>query len=313
VKVKSIWVMARLVAGLGSGSTILACKKEAAKAPEVLAAEKAAADKAIADKAVADMVAADKAAADKAIADKAVADKAAADRAVADKAVADKAVAEKVAADKAVADKAAADKAAADKAAADQAAADKAAALAIAEEAALPPDLVLAKAETTRLMAQVDLTMAKLDKLVATTGDLEEPSKSALAAIDALDAEAQAVKKRGDQMRDRGAAYFEAWEKQLGAMSTPEVAEIATQRKDELAAKYAEVLTAMQETRAAMDAYWGDMQKIHTALEEGLTSETHNLLGPQVLTAKEKATTLKSRVEATLTKLGQVSLIYTTR
>ena len=32
------------------------------------------------------------------------------------------------------------------------------------------------------------------------------------------------IKKRADAMRDRGAAYFEAWEKQLAAMSTPGVA-----------------------------------------------------------------------------------------
>jgi hypothetical protein len=169
------------------------------------------------------------------------------------------------------------------------------------------------KAEITRMTAQIDLTMAKLDTLASATGDLDKPSESALAAIEALDAEAQILKKRGDQMRDRGAAYFEAWEKQLASMSTPAVEAIATKRKEELAAKYAEVLTSMQETRAAMDAYWSDMTAIRKAIEEGLTPEAQKLLVPQIKAAKEKATTLKSRIDGTFEELGQVSLIYAKR
>ncbi len=220
--------------------------------------------------------------------------------------------AQKAAADKAAADKAAADKAAADKAAADKAAADKAAALQKAEAAALPPDLMEMKSQVTRMTAQVDLTMAKLEKLCAATGDLEEPSGDAIKAIDNLAAEIEALKSRGDQMRDRGAAYFQDWEKQLASISTPEVAAVATKRKDELATKYAEVLSAMQESRAALDAYWSDMKAIRSAIDEGLTPDAQKLLTPQVATAKEKGNTLKSRVEATLEKVNQVSLIYTT-
>jgi uncharacterized protein YdeI (YjbR/CyaY-like superfamily) len=69
----------------------------------------------------------------------------------------------------------------------------------------------------------------------------------------------------------------------------------------------------MQETRAAMDAYWGDMTAIRSAVEADLTPEGQKLLPPQISSAKEKATTLKSRIETTFTKLGQVSTIYTRR
>src|SRR5678815_3529973 len=110
-----------------------------------------------------------------------------------------------------------------------------------------PTDLVAMKAEITRTMAQVDLTMAQLETLAVATGDLDKRSENALDAIKVLDTETQAIKARGDQMRNRGAAYFEAWEKQLATMSTPEVVAVATKRKEELSAKYAEVLTAMQE------------------------------------------------------------------
>jgi hypothetical protein len=216
----------------------------------------------------------------------------------------------KAAADKAAAEKAAVDKAIAEKTAADNAAADKAKALAKAEASAQPTDLVEMKAGITRTVAQLDLTMAKLEALAASTGDLDKPSKDALAAIESLENETKALKSRADEMRDRGAAYFEAWEKQLAAMSTPEVMAIATKRKDELSSKYAEVLSAMQESRAALDAYWAEMKPIRKAIDDGLTPDSHKLLGPAVKSAKEKATTLKSRIDATFEKLNQVSLIY---
>jgi uncharacterized coiled-coil DUF342 family protein len=208
--------------------------------------------------------------------------------------------------DKAAADKAAADKVAAMKAAADKAAADKAA----AQATALPTDLVEAKAEITRATAQMDLTMAKLEALSTATGDLDKPSEEALKAIETLDNEMKTLKSRGEEMRDKGAAYFEKWEKQLSSMTTSEVKDIAAQRKDELAAKYTDVLTSMQESRAALDSYWTDMTAIQKVVDDGLTPEKQKLLVPQVTAAKEKAETLKDRVQATAAKLNDVGLIY---
>jgi predicted nucleic acid-binding Zn-ribbon protein len=250
-------------------------------------------------------------AADNAAAEKAAALKAAESTAAADKAAALKAATEKAAAEKAIAEKAAAEKAVADKVAADKAAAEKATAQAKAEASSLPTDLVETKAEISRTVAQLDVTMAKLEALSASTGDLDKPSEGALEAIKSLETDIQALQKRGDDMRNRGAAYFEDWEKQLKAMSTPEVVAIATKRKDELSAGYAEVLTAMQESRAALDAYWTDMTAIRKAVDDGLTPETQKVLASQVKAANEKATTLKSRVETVSAKLNQVSVLYT--
>ena len=224
-----------------------------------------------------------------------------------------KLAADKAAADKAAGEKAAAEKAVADKEAKDKEAADKAAAKAKAEAAALPTDLVETKAEITRTMAQLDLTMAKLEALSVATGDLDKPSEEALEAVEGFKSETQALQARGEEMRNRGAAYFEAWEQQLAKMSTPEVVDVATKRKSELSAKYAEVLTAMQECRAALDAYWADMKPIRDAVSDGLTSETQKLMVPQLKSAKEKAATLKSRIDTAFAKLNDVSLIYTNR
>jgi len=298
-----IWMLAMC---LGVFPAIVGCKKEEPQRPPITEADKAAGERAAADKALAKKAEEDRAAEAKVAADKVAAAKAAA----AQKEAVDKALAQKTAEDQAAATKAAADREAADKLVADKAAAEAAAAREKAEAASLPADLVVMKSEISQALSQIDLTMAKLEVLSVSTGDLDKPSQDAIAAIDALDVATQSVQKRATDMRDRGAAYFETWEKQLAAMSTPAVAEIASKRKDELAAKYAEVLTSMQESRAAFDPFWADVKSIHETISDGLTPETQKDLATRIKAAKEKATTLKSRVDATSAKLNQVGVIY---
>ncbi len=238
------------------------------------------------------------------------AEKVAAEKAAAEKALSDKAAADKIVADAAAADKAAADKVAADNAAVAKAAAGKAAADENAHAAALPADLVVMKSELSQTLSQIDMTIAKLEVLSVAT-DVKQPSKDVLASIGLLDTLTQAIKKRADDMRDRGAAYFDAWEAQIKSTSTPEVAAIAVKRKNELAAGYADVLTSMQESRAAFDPFWTQMQAIRKTVDDGLTPQGQTDFVAQVKSVKEMAATLKSRVEATSAKLNQVSVIYT--
>lgn len=180
-----------------------------------------------------------------------------------------------------------------------------------AVEEPLPPDLVQIKAELTRAKAQIDMTVAKLDVLMASTGDLEKPSEEAMGAIRALEAETKALKSRGDEMRERGAAYFEAWEKELAAMTTAAVKKIAAERKEELGGKYAELLSTMQEARAAFDPFWADLQGIQASIDDGLTPETLKGLSPQVKKVKDAAPLLKGRLDAVRARVDQVASIYT--
>ena len=311
-KTKTFCVMALWIGGLGAWMATPGCQKEDPYAAE----RKAAADKANADKVEAEKAAAVNAALQKAEADRAAQARAAAEKAAADKAMADRAAADQAAAVKAAEEKAAADTTAAMKAAEAKAAAEKAAAAEAAakkekaETGALPADLLALKAEISGAISQVDLTLAKLEVPAAAKGDLEKPTQTAIESITALDNETKALKKRADDMREKGASFFDTWEKQLAEMSTPEVIAAAQKRKDEIAKKYVEVLTAMQETRAAFDPFWGDIGTIKKTCEAGLTPDSQKTLATEVTGAKEKSATLKTRAEAVSSKLNEIGAIY---
>jgi len=180
-----------------------------------------------------------------------------------------------------------------------------------AKAEALPPDLLTIKAELTQAKGQIDLTVAKLEILAASSASFDKPAEDVLAAAKALETASEGLKQRANDMRERGAAYFEAWEKQLAAMSTPEVIARASKRKDELSKQYADVLTAMQEGRSAYDVFWTDLQVTVKAINDGLTADKVKLMAEPVAKMKAQAATLKDRITSLSEKVDRVGVLYT--
>lgn len=176
---------------------------------------------------------------------------------------------------------------------------------------ALPPDLLTIKAEMTQTKGQIDVTVAKLEILAASAASYDKPAEEVVAASKALESAAEGLRKRAQDMRERGATYFEAWEKQLAAMSTPEVIARASKRKDELSKQYAEILTAMQEARSAYDVFWTGLQSTVKAIDEGLTADKVKLMAEPVAKMKAQAATLKERITSLSARLDQIGVLYT--
>lgn len=180
-----------------------------------------------------------------------------------------------------------------------------------AKAEALPPDLLTIKAEMTQAKGQIELTVAKLEILAASSANFAKPAEEVVAASKALEAASEGLKKRAQDMRERGAAYFETWEKQLASMSTPEVIARASKRKDELSKQYSEVLTAMQEARTTYDGFWTDLQATVKGIDEGLTADKVKLMAEPVAKMKTQAAALNARLSALSSKLDQVGVLYT--
>jgi chromosome segregation ATPase len=180
----------------------------------------------------------------------------------------------------------------------------------VAKDVPLPADVVQFKAEINRAEAQVDGVVSRLDALAGASKDLEKPHEEFNASLKSLEEEAAGLKKRADDMRQRGAAYFEAWEKGLAAMTTPEVKDAGLKRKAELSSKYTELLTAMQETRASYDPFVAGLQELQKKLDDSLTVESIKALAPDVAKVKAGAKTLKDRIATVLEKVNTIGGIY---
>src|SRR5688572_16422659 len=161
-----------------------------------------------------------------------------------------------------------------------------------AKKAALPPELLQVQGEIGQAKGAIDMTIAKLEVLAATTGDdLDKPSEDAAASIEAMGKSTDVLKTRADEMRQRGAAYFEAWEKQLASTSTPAIAQLIAKRKEDLAQRYSDVLTSMQQARAAYDPFWAELQDTSKAIDDGLNPDKVKLFAPTLAKLKTQAAT----------------------
>jgi hypothetical protein len=175
----------------------------------------------------------------------------------------------------------------------------------------LPADLVQFKADVEKTRAQTDVTLTKLDALVATTsGDLTAPYKAFTEAVAKLDADRTALLKRGDDMKAKGAAYFQQWESKLAAISTPEVKEVAEKRKADLTAKYTALLETMGTTREMSDALFGQLKDVEKILGNDLNADGLKGIAPMVEKVKEARKPVKENVDAIMGRLEEISAVY---
>jgi hypothetical protein len=182
-----------------------------------------------------------------------------------------------------------------------------------AKKAALPPELLQVQGEIGQAKGAIDMTIAKLEVLAATTGDdLDKPSEDAAASIESMGKSTDVLKTRADEMRQRGAAYFEAWEKQLASTSTPAIAQLIAKRKEDLAQRYSDVLTSMQQARAAYDPFWAELQATSKDIDDGLNPDKVKLFAPTLAKLKTQAATFKDRLDTVWSKVDQIAVIYTT-
>jgi hypothetical protein len=166
------------------------------------------------------------------------------------------------------------------------------------KQLALPADLVQLKTEAEKARTQTDQTLVKLDALVATTaGDLAPPYKAYTEAVAKLDADLRAVFGRLDDMKAKGTAYFEAWEKQIAGVTTPEVRELADKRKADLVAKYATLQDAMTKAKDEFGPFITSLKDIQTYLGLDLTANGLQGVGPLVTKAKDAGAKVKENID----------------
>ena len=82
--------------------------------------------------------------------------------------------------------------------------------------------------EIVNVKKEVDATMVALDKIVTTaTTDPRKAFKDFDKAVPRIDDAAKTAKKRAEDMKERGQAYFAQWEKEMAAVNSPEVRKLA--------------------------------------------------------------------------------------
>jgi hypothetical protein len=126
--------------------------------------------------------------------------------------------------------------------------------------------------EIVNIKREVDVTLAALDKVVTTAAtDPRKAFQEFDKAVPRIDDAAKKAKKRADDMKARGQAYFKDWEKELAALNNPEIRKLAEERKAKLQATFGSIKTFMEPARDQFNPWLADLKDLQTYLRNDLT------------------------------------------
>jgi hypothetical protein len=128
--------------------------------------------------------------------------------------------------------------------------------------------------EIVIIKKEVDATMAALDKIVTTaTTDPRKAFKDFDKAVPRIEDAAKKAKKRSEDMKARGQAYFKDWEKELAGVKNEDIRKLAEDRKTKLQASFDSIKTFMEPARDQFNPWLADLKDLQKYLSNDLTIE----------------------------------------
>jgi|CZKM01.1.fsa_nt_gi hypothetical protein len=118
----------------------------------------------------------------------------------------------------------------------------------------------------------IDSTMTALDQIAASANtDPRKPFEGYSKALGNLESTANKVKKRGQEMKEQGQAYFKQWEQQVTEVKNPEIRNLAEQRKAKLQETFDSIRKYTEPLKVQFDPWMSDLQDLQKYLSNDLT------------------------------------------
>lgn len=115
------------------------------------------------------------------------------------------------------------------------------------------------------------------------------------------------VRRRADEIKRQGQAYFSAWEAQFDKVANPETRDRFEKRKTELAAQYDKIEEYAQRVEADYDAFMQDLNDIQLVLGVDLTRKGIESIADLVTKATQDAKTIDGYLDQYVTILDEVT------
>ncbi|HTL57728.1 MAG TPA: DUF2959 family protein [Candidatus Limnocylindrales bacterium] len=118
----------------------------------------------------------------------------------------------------------------------------------------------------------IDQTMTSLDAIAASaTTDPRKAFEQYSKAVANLESTANKIKKRGEDMKQQGQAYFDQWEQQLATVKNPDIQKLAAERKAKLQQAFDSIKTLTEPIKEKYEPWMADLKDLQTYLQNDLT------------------------------------------
>lgn len=162
--------------------------------------------------------------------------------------------------------------------------------------------------EIRKMVVNLNTTAASLDSLfLANQPDLKKSFDTYSNDLKDLDQQGERVIKRVDDMRESSTAYFAEWEKQGDTYTNPQIRQLSEERREKLAAIYAQVPAAGAGIEANYLVYLTDLKEIQQYLSNDLTVGGVNAISPVAKKSVQDLDALKASVRPVIYALDEIN------
>ena len=130
------------------------------------------------------------------------------------------------------------------------------------------------RVESAKIRNQILLTMEALKRLTVKGVELRPQFERFKDELVKMEEDAKTARNRADAMKDKGAASFQEWEKEVQAINNPDIRKEAEKRYAKRKKSYDKIHKAMQEAKAELVPFMSDLNDIRKLLDSELTEGT---------------------------------------
>ena len=161
--------------------------------------------------------------------------------------------------------------------------------------------------EILNVKKEVDGTLTALDKVVATaTTDPRKAYQSFDKAVPRVDDAAKKAKKRAEDMKSKGQAYFKDWEKELAEVNNAEIRKLAQERKAKLQTTFDSIKSFMEPARDQFTTWLANLKDLQTYLNNDLTIGGIDAAKEHISKAKANGHAVQQSLDKVIAELNTI-------
>ena len=158
----------------------------------------------------------------------------------------------------------------------------------------------------------IDDTMTSLDAVAASaTTDPRAAFEKYSKSVANLESTSNKIKKRAEDMRGQGKAYFDQWEQQLAQVKNPEIQQLAKDRKAKLQETFDNIKTVAEPLKTQFDPWMSDLKDLQTYLANDLTITGIDAAKPLFAKAQTGGTSVQKSMDALVAELNTIAATIT--
>jgi uncharacterized phage infection (PIP) family protein YhgE len=131
-----------------------------------------------------------------------------------------------------------------------------------------------ARSEVAKIRNQAGLTLEELNRMQKDSVELRPQLDKYNAELTKMEEQAKVVRERAASMKEKGKAYFQAWEDTINSIANKDIRSQAQSRYDKRLKSYNKIMHAMMEARDQLIPFMSNLDDLKKLFDSELSRES---------------------------------------